>query len=260
MSITEGGHWYKPDGSPFYSVKSKNGNERSVTLRDAKKINAVPSVTTVLNILAKPALENWKVKQGVLAALTLSRESHETDDQFMERILRDSRQQAQDAAAEGSRIHDAIECYFKGDKIPPQYFKHVYAVRDEIERLYPDIEDWRAEDSFAHASGYGGKVDLHSPSTGIVIDFKGKDGDFSDGKRLHYDQHYQLAAYQHGLELPENECVNIFVSRTHPGSVQSYTWKVEEIQQGKEIFLASLALWQTVKGYKPVGISMELAE
>ena len=45
----------------------------------------------------------------------------------------------------------------------------------ELRRLFPDVDDWRAEDSFGHESGFGGKVDLHSPSTGIVVDYKGKD-------------------------------------------------------------------------------------
>lgn len=252
MNEIEGGHWYKPDGSPFYTVISKSGNERSVTLRDAKKINAVPSVTTVLNILSKPALENWKIKQGILAALTLTRDPEESDDEFLARVLKDSKRQAEDAAAEGTRIHDAIECYFKGGNVPPQYFPHVRSVLDEITNLYPDIDDWRAEDSFAHVSGFGGKVDLHSPSTGIVIDFKTKDGTADTWNKLAYDQYIQLAAYNYGLELPQAECVNIFVSRSTEGGCKSHTWSTEEINKGKEIFITSLQLWQTIKGYRPV--------
>lgn len=245
-------HWYKPDGTPFYSIIGKNGNERSVTLRDARQINAVPSVTTILSILSKPALETWKVKQGILAALTLSREFQESDEAFLERVMQDSKRQAIEAAEEGTRIHDAIECHFKGVSVPSQYIPHVESVREEIARLYPHINDWRAEDSFAHSSGFGGKVDLHSPSTGIVIDFKTKDGLVETWDRLAYDQYIQLAAYQHGLGLPESECVNIFVSRDASGGCRSHVWAVDDIRKGKEMFTASLQLWQIVKGYVPV--------
>jgi hypothetical protein len=115
--------------------------------------------------------------------------------------------------------------------------------------LFPGVTDWVAEASFAHESGYGGKVDLHSPSTGIVCDYKGKDGDFSDGKRLAYDQHYQLAAYNRGLLLPPNQCANIFFSRTHPGAVASHVWKQTDVDAGWSVFAATLELWKALKGF-----------
>lgn len=107
------------------------------------------------------------------------------------------------------------------------------------------------EASFASGMGYGGKVDLHSPSAGIVVDFKGKDGDFSDGKKLAYDQHWQLAAYHYGLRLPSNVCANLFVSRTHPGKVASHVWSAADVAEGWEVFEASLRLWKAIKRYDP---------
>ena len=241
---TDGGHWYLADSSPYYEVRGKNGLPRAVTLRDARAVNAVPSVTTVLRVIAKPQLETWKVKQGILAALTLPRDDDEADDAYLARVLTDSREQAKTAAEEGSRIHDAIECAFTGRVYPHHYREHVDAVMACIGDLFPTVRDWVSEKSFAHPSGYGGRVDLHSPSTGIVIDYKGKDGDFSDGKRVHYDQHFQLAAYQDGLVLPRNQCANIFVSRTHPGKVAAHVWSVEDIEYGAEYFRLALALWK----------------
>lgn len=247
----ESGHWYTQEGAPFYSVRSAKGEERSVTLRDARKVNAVPSVTTVLQVISKPQLEAWKVRQGILAALTLPRLENETDDAYVARIENDSKEQAKKAAEEGSRIHDAIEMSFKGKQFPDAYVPHVEATRAKIAELFPGVTDWVAERSFSHRSGFGGKVDLHSPSTGIVIDYKGKDGDFSDGKKLAWDQHYQLAPYQHGLLLPERHCANIFVSRTHPGAVAAHVWTPEDIAEGLKVFMAALALWQQMKGYFP---------
>lgn len=247
----EGGHWYLQDSTPFYEVRAKSGLPRAVTLRDARAANAVPSVTTVLRVVAKPQLETWKVKQGILAALTLERAENEGDDAYLARVLGDSREQAKAAAEEGSRIHDALECAFTGRVFNHHYRPHVEAVMACIGELFPAVHDWVAEKSFAHESGYGGRVDLHSPSTGIVIDYKGKDGDFTDGKRLHYDQHYQLAAYQDGLILPRTQCANIFVSRTHPGRVAFHVWSVEDIEYGAEYFRLALALWKHHNRYNP---------
>ena len=64
-------HWYQHNGAPQYTVKAKDGSDRPTTLRDARKLNLVPSVTTILKIAAKPGLEAWKLNQMLLAALTL---------------------------------------------------------------------------------------------------------------------------------------------------------------------------------------------
>lgn len=247
----ESSHWYTRDGLPAYQQRTANGGLRATDIRDARKLGLVPSVTTVLSVLSKPALETWKVKQGILAALTLPRSAGESDDMYLARVLADSGQQARDAAEEGTRIHDAIEASFKGLPIPPGYEAHVEGARAEIGKLFPGVNDWIAEKSFGHVFGYGGKVDLHSPSTGHVVDYKGKDGDFTDGKRLAYDQHYQLAAYQRGLILPPNVCANIFVSRTHPGKVASHLWPVADVQHGWQVFEAALRVWKLLKKFDP---------
>lgn len=252
-------HWYDRDGKPRYEIEMAKGGLRPTTLRDARKFGWVPSVTTVLGVLAKPALETWKVNQGILAALTLPRIAGEAEDVYLSRVLADSREQAKAAAEEGTRIHDAIERSFKGLVVEEYYRPHVKAAREEIKRLFPDVDDWEAEASFGHEFGFGGKVDLHSPSTGIVVDYKGKDGDFSDGKRLAYDQHYQLAAYNRGLRLPHNRAANIFVSRTHPGKVASHVWKADDVADGWCVFECALATWKALKRYDPAATEAQAA-
>jgi hypothetical protein len=96
------------------------------------------------------------------------------------------------------------------------------------------------------------------------VDFKTKDGDFSDGKKLAWDQNIQLAAYHVGLGLSrlkdpttyseplylfEVPCANIFVSRTHPGAVASHVWTPDEVAEGWKTFEAALRLWKIVKNY-----------
>ena len=246
-------HWYDQSGKPCYEVLKADGKSmRGTTLADARKLALVPSVTTVLGVLAKPALETWKVRQGILAALTLPKLADETEDAYLSRILSDSGQQAKDAADEGTRIHDAIERDFKGLVVEERYRPHVAGVRAKLREIFPEVNDWISESSFCHVIGYGGKVDLHSPSTGIVVDFKGKDGDFTDGKKLAYDQHWQLAPYQKGL-CPNKcaACANLFFSRTHPGIVASHVCSVKEMQEGWAVFQAALQVWKTIKRYDP---------
>lgn len=244
-------HWYRGDGSPCYEVEKKAGGMRPATLADARKMQLVPSVTTVLGIIAKPQLETWKVRQGILAALTLPRATDEQEDAWLARVLDDSRQQAKAAAEEGTRIHDQIERSYRGLSVQEDYRPHVEATRAKLAELFPDVDDWVAEQSFACPQGFGGKTDLHSPSTGIVVDFKGKDGDFTDGKRLAYAQHWQLAAYNKGLGLPLSQCANIFVSRTHPGCVAAHVWAEHDVAEGWEVFEAACWLWRAMKRFDP---------
>ena len=258
--MSDSQHWYSRAGRPAYEVPAAKGGMRATTLADARKLGLCPSVTTVLSVIAKPQLTAWQVRQGILAALTLPRIDGETEDAYLARIKSDGEQQVRDAADEGTRIHDAIEASFKRQPYPGKYQPHVKAAREALTAAFPGVSDWVAEASFAHASGYGGKVDLHSPSTGIVVDWKGKDSDLSDGRKLAYDQHWQLAAYQDGLLLPRNVCANGFVSRTHPGAVRIHVWTRDEIEQGSQVFRQALALWKAMKGFDPSFSAQEIAE
>ncbi len=156
-----GEHWYGQDGSSQYDAD----------LRKARKNGYVPSVTTVLSVIDKPALTNWLIEQAVMGALTLPKIDGESDAAFLARIKIDGRASAKAAAEEGSRIHDAIEhSFIHGPEfvaVRQQYAHHVMATQAELTRLFPDVHDWISEQSFAHPLGFGGKVDLHSPSTGI---------------------------------------------------------------------------------------------
>lgn len=247
----EAGHWYDRAGAPRYEQTAKAGHQRPTTLADARKQGLVPSVTTILSVLAKPALERWKVQQGILAALTLPRDPVESDDAYLARVFEDSKAQAIAAAEEGTRIHDACECAVKGLPYPEKYAPHVKGALAKLKELFPDVNDWVAERSFAHTSGFGGKVDLHSPSTGCVADYKSNDEKAGSEKKLDYDQYFQLAAYQDGLLLPRNDCANIFVSRTDPGVAFGHKWTAEKIEKGSQIFRTSLELWKLLNNFDP---------
>lgn len=242
-------HWYARDGSPCYELPKKGGGTKAVTLREARQFNLTPSVTTVLQVIDKPALTNWKIEQGIKAAMSLKQGDWETDDAYIARCVVEASKPAKEAADLGGLIHDAIECSFKGEPYPEQFVKHVEAARGELFRLFPGVTDWVAEKSFSHSDGFGGKVDLHSPSTGIVADWKTKSGDLSG--RLAYDHNIQIGGYRRGLNLPRGERgANIFVSRDMPGMAVGHVWSPDDVDNGEEIFLQALRLWKTIKKYE----------
>lgn len=244
IRASESGHWYTRDGEPMYTVLSKkDGRERNTTLRDARELNLLPSVTTILNIAAKPGLNAWMQEQVILAALTLPRGETEPESVWLKRVIQDSKRQGKDAADLGTEIHEAVQRYYEGNP-GTKFHEHVFTCTNLITMRYGDPQ-WIAERSFGHELGFGGKCDLHSPDgDGIVIDIKTKD--FDDiTKVLWYDDHLmQLAAYRVGLGIPKARCANLFVSRTHPDIAVIKEWTEDDLQRGWEMFVALLKFWQ----------------
>lgn len=206
-------------------------------------------------MLAKPALTEWKVKQAILATLTLPKDATWLEGEYIDRIRRDANQQALDAANKGTSIHNAIEAHFQGRKYANEYRPHVDGVVAALAKAFPQVGDWIAEKSFAHPIGFGGRVDLHSPSARIVVDHKGKDFGPNDDTRLVYDQHEQLAACAEGLfrcqdDGPAPVLVSCFFSRTHAGHTALHIWDPDAFAKGWRVFRAALDIWKARNNYE----------
>ena len=243
---SESGHWYTRDGTPRYTITGKNGKTRNTTLRDAREENLVPSVTTVLNVAAKPALTNWLQEQVLLAALTLPRLDTETEQDYIKRIVNDSKQQGRAAADLGTDIHAAVQSFYEGKEYP-RHQKQVKGVYKAITAFFGD-KIWISERAFSHELGFGGKCDMYTDT--VVLDIKTKE--FAEGDKIAaYDEHLmQLAAYRVGLGVPSARCGNVFVSRNNPGVVQIIEWSAEDLDRGWLMFMALLNYWQLKNNYE----------
>jgi hypothetical protein len=227
----------------MYQVKSNAGTLRNTTLRDARKYDLVPSVTTILNVAAKPGLEAWKQQQILLASLTLPKHDDESLDQYAERVLKDSKEQASEARDLGTAIHAKVQSAFEGG--PPN--ESYLAVKAVLDQAYGK-QEWISEKAFSHQLGFGGKCDLHCKLA--VVDIKTKAFSPKDDPQG-YDEHLmQLAAYRSGLILPEANCANIFVSTTHAGLVSLYEWTKADVERGWLMFEALLKFWQAKNNYQ----------
>jgi len=244
---SESFHWYKRTGEPCYEVenKSKPGEMRPVTLKDAKKLDLVPSVTSVLQLISKPGLNVWKMKNVLMSALTLARSEKELDEAFVNRILVDADEQAVKARQKGTDIHGAIEKYLSGQTIDNQFVPFVIPVIQEMEKRGM-LENRKIEHSFCHPIGYGGKIDYHNDT--VIIDYKSKEFTSNTVQKLAWPEHaYQLGGYRFGILMPYLKCFNVFISTTEPGLYHFYEWEEKEIIHGTSVFLATLELWKKIK-------------
>lgn len=229
QKVESSGHWYTTSGTPAYTQVAKNGSIRSTTVRDARAQGLVPSVTTILGVAAKPALQTWLQQQVLLAALTLPRNPNESEEDWIERVMLDSKSTGKAAAERGTRIHEIIEAFFEQVYMPevPIYCR-------EIEKALNDAfgnQLWTSERSFAK-DGYGGKVDLSAP--GFVVDFKTKETPLESVVPYH-EYILQLAAYRMGLNMPTARCAVIFVNG-QTNEVKLCEIPEKDLQDGWECF------------------------
>jgi hypothetical protein len=201
-------HWYDKDGKPCYTIIGKNGKERNTTVRDAREHGYLPSVTTIISQLDKPALTRWKMEQMLLASLTLPRLENEPEVDYIARVVEDSRSTGKDAMTRGTEMHNLLELFYSGVYML-EYPQFVLRTEKAISEYFGE-QDWKCEESFAF-KGYAGKCDLHA--NGIVIDFKTKT-DSLDKATVYAEHIMQLAAYREGFGMPNARCAIVFVSDT----------------------------------------------
>jgi hypothetical protein len=239
---SESQHWYTRKGEPAYTVKSKDGTGRPATLRDARKLGLVPSVTTIIKCASAPALERWKRDQMLQAALTLPRLDGEAEAAWISRVWTDSGETSRKAAERGTAIHAAIQGAYEGhDPIDSsEYVEHVEGARSAVNKWM--AQRWTSERAFAHPLGFGGKLDLSSSIA--VIDFKSKEFDEKADLKTWDEQHMQLAAYREGLGMPTARAAIVYVSVTTPGLSRLIEIPEEELKRGWECFRSLLAFWK----------------
>ena len=246
--VTENGHWYTKDGTPAYTTVGKTG-ERATTLRDARKLGLLPSVTTINGMLSKAGLDTWKQQQVLLAALTLPRQPDEPESDWLARVMQDSKATGREAAERGTAIHAVIEAYF--DQV---YMPEKPAYLDGIDKALLDAfgsQLWLSERSFGHPLGFGGKCDLmavpaFNAGNGFIVDFKTKDTDL-DKVDVYFEHEMQLAAYREGLGVPTARCAIVFVNGT-TNQVKLIEIEEQKLQNGWECFQHLLRVYQIKNG------------
>ena len=244
-------HWYDKEGNPRYEVEGRNGIRPS-TLRDARKHDWVPSVSTIWNdVVARPMLSKWMQTELMQALWT---EAHSADNlkrgggfPEFEKLARDRfNKKQQDVMGRGTLIHDQLEKYYTGVDGPVAYTTMCEAVDRKLTEVCGS-NGWVAEKSFSHHSGYGGKVDLHNDEW--VVDFKTKEfPDEPKVKKMVYDDYgTQLAAYGQGLG-GGRRLLNLFID---VGSPRVLEWEHEDVNRFQTMFNHALSLWKLVKKYNP---------
>lgn len=253
-----GQHWYDKDGTPKYTIVGKNGKERDVTLRDARKEGYGYGVTTILKSASKDNLTNWITEQALLLALNIPMSYEETEQEWAKRIIEMRQQQQAIIMNKGSKIHDALESYFKNESYKDEYKPYVDAAIEVLRKELSDVDFTKAisEQAFYHSAGFGGKIDLYIPEYEVIIDFKTKDSD-DIKKFIPYPEHaMQLAAYGEGLGFKQPRCYNLYISALHPNIIKLHTWTKEDVDRYRNMFYHLLEYTKLMNQYDPAKVNI----
>jgi hypothetical protein len=275
---SQASHWYTPDGQAAHRT-----GDHWTTLRDARKLGLLPSVTTIMKLLAKPSVEDWRVEQAILTTLEL--EDHATQcahtslspllhgtplpvlptESRATRVaeLLDTRlDRARDF---GSLVHAGVEYYATHLLLPVGMSE----CATQFEPVLPWLRAYKgwhdANVDKVHGTeecvvnlerGYAGRIDLHLTHLvhgELVVDVKTQ---AVRSRPSFYDEWcYQLAAY-YKVVPGTTGVMSLIIDSTPPEpgkspAVHEYLWTPAELEHGWQVFEALLNLWQRVKKYYP---------
>ena len=219
-------------------------------------------VTSVLNIIDKPQLVNWKVNKGISKVRAVMEESlgsvvqPEYINSLMEAVRTYPDEVSESAADRGNEIHSAIHDYvvYGVDPEHPDFDEgvtaciHAYqawAQTTAMEVAANEFTVWSDRDGSA---GTVDEISIKSNGHWSIVDFK------TGGA---YREHtLQVAAYAQGLEemtgIPVDDAWILRIPRDQPddGSPQFFTkyMSTENIQNALEAFRNALYLQRALKG------------
>lgn len=222
---------------------------RAPNIADARELSLLPSVTTILKVLDRPNLNDWKATQACMAVLTTPRQPKEELDAFVKRVLQVEMVQNEEskaAADKGTAIHEALQLHLEGKQYPAEWVQYVSAV---IPRLSP-LGRLAWTEKVIVGDGYAGRSDAGFESDQYItlVDFK-TTGTLP--KKEAYKEHQlQVASYAKGLgNVADKHIVTclLYISTKEPGKTEIFfqeNW-LDTYERG---FMPVLNVWRYLNG------------
>lgn len=187
-------HWYTIDGQPNHDVGMKVAREK----------NLLPSVTTILNDLRKPFLENWMVRKAVETSYKFNKSYYGNTEDYVDDILAYCNEDIKQAPEFGSIVHSLIHRYCIGRIVDLTRYDQntINAYKNAVEWIRDNVKYVIASEKAltSKLSGYAGTIDLIAmmkDGTIAIVDFKTQGSKHKKcGLKGYKEWTYQLAAYK----------------------------------------------------------------
>jgi len=201
-----------------------------------KEGKEVPGVTTVIRLLARPALIHWAWEQGCRGL--------------------DYRRVRNKASDIGTLAHYLIECEIKGEE--PDTSEYSEKDIDKAENAFLAWLEWKDSKGkietiaseiplVSEEYQYGGTLDWVIKQNGniILVDFK-------TSNRLYDEMTYQLAAYKHlwNENHPDEKISECYILRIGKEDGEFEQRRFRDLEKEFQIFLHLLKIYQLQKEIK----------
>ena len=240
----------KPGASRVYEV-------------DGKKL---PSVTSILSIISKPALIPWAAKMAAEKYTELIRAGEVGDFAALLAVYRDDlpamekeataapRQKMEAAADVGTRVHDYIECLNTGQPLPP--------VDEEMEPCLSAYDAWVSahhlkivqREMMVHTEAYAGTLDalaVNEDLQSVIIDYKTSNG-------IYDETALQVSAYANAVEYMHPERPRIAEAWVVRFPKDGKTFEAKRVDDWRDKyrygFQPALALWTMMQNKKGIWV------
>lgn len=252
-------------GSHYYT---KDGELIDGDLRLCRKLNGLPSPTTVLNILGSPGLRYYFRRQMWEAAVTTPRWLGETDDEYWERCQKFADEHGQAARDKGGDFHSLVQrfherCMKSGKECMVNEWANLIHADDPMLPQFQSYTAWYQGsvrrsllvEQAVIGQGYAGRVDHVAEMMDgkvLCLDIKTQDTTKKKGKFVFYDQWpIQLGAYAGACKIPIDGLMSVAVSANSPVTIEAKLWD-RSVDYYHDIFMGLLKFWCHSNDYHPM--------
>jgi hypothetical protein len=243
-------------GNHYYT---KDGELIDGDLRACRKLNGLPSPTTVLNILGSPGLKYYFRRQMWEAACTTPRYAGMTDEAHWEACQKFADEHGQAARDKGGDFHSLVQ-EFHLMQLEGRTTK--YPIADPLWPQFDAYTGWYFQnvrrsimvEKAVVGQGYAGRVDhVAELMDGRIacLDPKTQNTTKKKGKFTYYSNWaVQLGAYAGAIDPIPDVLISVGVSSNLPAVVEAYEWPMPPAYY-HEIFLGLLKYWCLDNDYHP---------
>lgn len=246
--------WYCPEKKePVEMVPSAKGDKMvKTTIRQARKMGLLPSVTSILKVLSSYSLQNWIIENTIKTCIEYPFErsgSDEEVDSYINMIQAKANEYSNKTSEIGKDIHASVEKFFEDRMEPddPVNAKIVSAIREWAEGFGGEIV---IENGFASVeAGYAGTPDIliHAQDMDVIGDLKTTS---LEKFKAPYDKWMlQLGAYRGLTERSENLKLVQIVADRDSGEVLII--EHEDPLKWHQAFMSLFQIWCTLNNYDP---------
>jgi len=229
-------------------------------LRDARKVGALPSPTTVLSILGSPGLKWYFRRQIWEATCTTPRPPGMADEDYWELCQKWADEHGQAARDRGGDFHSLVQKFHMKPFAQPMRAS-MMSQDDPLLPQFIAYTDWYFKNvkrsiMVEHAvvgEGYAGRVDhVAEMMDGQIACLDVKTQDITKKKKFTYYSSWscQLGAYAGAIKPMPDVLISIGVSSKEPVVVEAYEWPKSPAYY-HDIFLGLLKYWCEDNDYHP---------